>query len=70
MDIEKLKTDLELVTGQRPIGAEATMLQVMARLDAIAASPETPDRLKHYLGRRSYVKALQYLEDPGAPHRL
>ena len=70
METAKLKLDLEIVTAQRAAAHGETLLQVMDRLDTIAESGQTPDRLKHYLERRSYIKALEYLDDPSTPHRL
>lgn len=66
---ESLKIDIEFVTAQRPLPAGLTLLDVMARLDKVAQSAQTPDRLKHYLERRSYLKALEYLINPETPHR-
>lgn len=69
MDIdERLKSDLERITGQRGIEAHETMTDVLARLDVVSQSPRTAERLKHYLKQRSYVKALAWLNDPSTPH--
>lgn len=70
MENEKLKLDLESVTASGAAPQGETFLQVINRLDTIAKSAQTPERLRHYLERRSYVKALEYLDDPGKPHRL
>jgi hypothetical protein len=69
MDTELLKTDLERITGQRALEAGETMVQVLARLDASVNASHTPVGLKHYLYKRSYVKALAWLEDPSIPHQ-
>jgi hypothetical protein len=68
MDIELLKADLERATGVRAPEQGETMAQSLARLDACARPETTPEPLKHYLSRRSYVKALAWLEDPSIPH--
>ncbi|NBB78290.1 MAG: hypothetical protein GVY36_02420 [Verrucomicrobia bacterium] len=68
METEELKLDLESITAQRALPRGETLLEVMDRLDTISKSAETPDRLRHYLERRSYVKALEYLGDPSVPH--
>lgn len=68
MDTESLKADLGRITGARAIDGAEKMSDVLARLDAIARSEEIPERLKHYLSKRSYVKALAWLEDPSTPH--
>lgn len=68
MTIEQLKSDLERITGKRTIESTETMAQVLARLDEIAKSVDAPEQLKHYLSKRSYVKALAWIEDPSTPH--
>ena len=68
MTIEQLKADLECITGKRKIEATETMVQVLARLDEVAKSIDAPERLQHYLSKRSYVKALAWIEDPSSPH--
>ena len=68
MTMEQLKSDLDCITGMRPIEATETMAQVLARLDEMAKSTDAPERLQHYLGKRSYVKALAWIEDPSSPH--
>lgn len=70
MEADTLKTDLERVTGNKPLQAGETILDVMARLDAEAKSSRASERLRHYLERRSYVKALEFINDPSLPHRL
>lgn len=70
MQTDRLKTDLEFVTLRRPLVSGDTMLEVMARLDAAARSADTPDRMKHYLSKRSYLKALDFIENPQIPHQL
>ena len=68
MTIERLKTDLECIIGKRSIEATETMAQVLARLDEMAKSTDAPEQLQHYLSKRSYVKALAWIEDPSSPH--
>lgn len=68
MTMEQLKSDLECITGERAIEATETMAQVLARLDEMAKSLDAPERLQHYLSKRSYVKALAWIEDPSTPH--
>lgn len=68
MTFEQLKADLECITGKRTIQATETMVQVLARLDEMAKSLDAPEQLQHYLSKRSYVKALAWIEDPSSPH--
>ena len=70
MTMEQLKSDLECITGKRTIESTETMAQVLARLDEMAKSVDAPERLKHYLSKRSYVKALAWIEDPSTPHHV
>lgn len=46
------------------------MRDVLARLDGFAAQPDLPERLEHYVSKRSYVKALEWLDNPDTPHRV
>jgi hypothetical protein len=68
MDRTQVKLDLECITQQRPIVAGETMADVLKRLDAVAREPELPHRMQHYLSQRSYLKALEWLDHPEAPH--
>jgi hypothetical protein len=68
MTMEQLKSDLECITGKRTIESTETMAQVLARLDEMAKSIDAPERLQHYLSKRSYVKALAWIKDPSTPH--
>lgn len=70
METESLKADLERITGARAIDDGEKMSHVLARLDAIARGEDIPERLSHYLSKRSYVKAIAWIEDPSTPHRL
>ncbi len=69
MDTEQLKADLERITFGRAMEPGETMSQVLTRLDACVRSAHVPDGLQHYLSKRSYVKALAWLEDPAVPHQ-
>ena len=68
MDFDILRIDLEHVTQQRPYTEQETAVDVLRRLDAFAAQAGLPKRLSHYLTRRSYIKALDWLDHPKAPH--
>jgi len=68
MDTEHLKSDLERIVGQCPLEEGETIAQIVTRLDARAQSSLTSERLKHYLVKRSYVKALAWLKDSSTPH--
>lgn len=70
MDFAELRTDLEHITGKRPLAAEDTLALTLGRLDAWLEKPELPKRLEHYLSQRSYVKALAWIDNPELPHQV
>ncbi len=47
-----------------PPGLPAELQAALRRVDGLtqALGPETPAQLRHFLQRRSYVKALEYLQ--------
>jgi hypothetical protein len=68
MDRDRLKLDLEYITQTRELPEGETLRTVLARLDADAQTPGLHDRLEHYLSKRSYAKALTWLDNPDSPH--
>lgn len=68
MEMERLQVDLEYVTASRALPEGEALSEALRRLDARAAEPELPERLAHYLSKRSYAKALAWLENPDMPH--
>tara|TARA_B110000285_G_scaffold148890_1_gene166209 strand:+ start:1414 stop:1668 length:255 start_codon:yes stop_codon:yes gene_type:complete len=68
MDHDQLRMDLEYITQVRDLPAEESLRSVLARLDACAQTPGLHDRLEHYLTKRSYAKALVWLDNPDSPH--
>ncbi len=68
MDQEQLRIDLEYITQMRALPVEESLRTVLARLDICAQLPNIPERLQHYLSKRSYAKALAWLDDPDSPH--
>ena len=70
MDFEQLKIDLQRISGKCEMQSGETMVQVLERLDSSAQSDSTPPQLKHYLVQRSYVKALDYIDEPSAPYQV
>ena len=68
MDYKQLKIDLQRISGKCEMQSGETLVQVLERLDSKAQSDNTPPQLKHYLVQRSYVKALDCIDDPSAPH--
>ena len=69
MNEGEIRTDLEIITGAEKAPEGETLSHALARLDAIARDPDLPERLEHYLSKRSYVKALEWLDNPDMPHR-
>lgn len=68
MDEDQLKLDLEYITQARDLPEGETLRTVLARLDTCSQSPDLHDRLEHYLTKRSYAKALTWLDNPDSPH--
>jgi hypothetical protein len=68
MDRDRLKLDLEYITQTRELPEGETLRTVLARLDTDAQTPGLHDRLEHYLSKRSYAKALTWLDNPDSPH--
>ena len=66
----ELRENLMWVTGQKQLPGDRSFTEVLAWLDTFSHDREVPERLAHYLSRRSYVKALEWLEDPDTPHRV
>lgn len=69
MDQDRLRLDLEYMTQLRRLPEGETLRGVLARLDVVAAETDLPGQLTHYLTKRSYVKALAWLDDPSTPHQ-
>lgn len=46
------------------------MREVLVNLDAAAKQPDLHERLEHYLSKRSYVKALEWIDNPDLPHQV
>ena len=70
MEYEFLRADLLYVTQKKERPEGVAMVDVLTRLDEVARRPDLPERLEHYLSKRSYVKALEWLDDPELPHRV
>ena len=68
MDQDQLKLDLEYITQARTLAQGESLQAVLARLDAYAQTAGLHDRLEHYLTKRSYTKALVWLDHPDSPH--
>jgi hypothetical protein len=70
METETIKADLEAIVAGKPVEQNGSIIQSMQRLDSISKSQKVPGQLRHYLERRSYVKALEFLNDPSTPHHI
>ncbi|MGB0416845.1 MAG: hypothetical protein ACPGKS_08355 [Coraliomargarita sp.] len=68
MELGSLKKDLEVITQQSEPANGESFAAVLKRVDSVATTPGLPERLQHYLSKRSYVKALAWLDDPNLPH--
>ncbi|ADE54111.1 hypothetical protein [Coraliomargarita akajimensis] len=70
MQYDLMRADLERILQKKPLLEGESLVDVLARLDACAQGAELPERLQHYLSKRSYQKALDWLDDPSLPHQL
>lgn len=70
MQTEQIRADIECIVGKRSILEGDTMGDVLKRLDQVSQSDGIHERLQHYLTKRSYVKALAWLDDPETPHHV
>ena len=69
MDAEQLINDLKIVTQTVPMPEGDSLAEALRRLDHAIEAHALPSQLVHYLSRRSYVKALAWLENPELPHQ-
>ncbi len=67
-DFVTVRRDLESVLGKRDLPDGMALGDVLGRLDEAAGAEGLPARLVHYLERRSYVKALDWLGNPEMKH--
>lgn len=61
----ELKTLIDMIeAGDKETADGASMVEVLGRVDALGQAVQTaaPPMLLHYLERRSYTKALDFLE--------
>ena len=68
MDNERLRNDLEYITLARALPGGESLRTVLGRLDSVAEQQGIDSRLEHYLMKRSYAKALAWLDNPDMPH--
>ena len=69
MNFDQIRSDLECITQQRAVDHGESLREVLSRLDTASEEPGIPERLEHYLNKRSYVKALEWLDNPDLPHK-
>ncbi|MGJ8650054.1 MAG: hypothetical protein ACSHX4_06830 [Opitutaceae bacterium] len=68
MERQQLRNDLECIVQKREVAEGESMVDILKRLDAVAKEPSLPKKLEHYLSKRSYLKALEWLDHPETPH--
>ena len=69
-DLVHLRSDLAKLMQQIPYDVGETILDVLRRVDQLGADLKLDAKLQHYLERRSYQKALDWLADPQQPHQM
>lgn len=70
MEFGTLRIDLRIITQQQKPAEGESLAAVLKRLDEVARQPDLPSQLEHYLSKRSYVKALAWLDNPEMPHEV
>ena len=67
-NFESIRTDLQRVVGQLEVPEGKTLADILSQLDEAAGSSGLPAQFAHYLERRSYLKALAWLDNPATKH--
>lgn len=70
MNLEEIALNLKIATGAERLPEGSRIQDALQRLDAISKDETLPKDLAHYLSRRSYVKALEWLDHPDMPHEV
>ena len=65
MDVDTIRADLETVCGRKGAPGGGTLREALARLDEAVKKVSLPPKLKHYLEKRSYQKALEMVDSSG-----
>ncbi|MFU8848349.1 MAG: hypothetical protein ACNA77_06485 [Opitutales bacterium] len=69
MNRAQLQQNLKIATGLEKPENGRTIREVLADLDGLSRDATVSRDLAHYLSRRSYLKALEWLEHPDMPHK-
>jgi hypothetical protein len=70
MDTDQIRYNLKVATGAEKPQEGLAIEDALRRLDTMAKEANLPGDLAHYLSRRSYVKALEWLDNPDMSHRI
>lgn len=62
MEMEQLKSALRQVVDGIGAGGSEGYLETLRQIDRYIEKDTLPKKLAHYLSRRSYLKALEYLD--------
>lgn len=62
--------NLQCVVGQSEVPEGKTLVDVLGELDEARQSSGLPAQFVHYLERRSYQKALAWLDNPEMKHEV
>lgn len=62
MEMEQLKSALRQVVDGIGAGGAEGYLETLRQIDRYIDKDTLPKKLAHYLSRRSYLKALEYLD--------
>jgi len=73
IDLEPIREALAVVAAagrETAAGRALGLMDALARLDAAARDARFDAELRHYLGKRSYTKAVMYLDGLKPPHGI
>ncbi len=70
METSQIRADIECIVGKRAILEGDTVSDLLKRLDEASELEYIHQQLRHYLTKRSYIKALAWLDNPETPHQL
>lgn len=68
MDLADLKKDLKMAISGIGAVDKDSYLMAIKRMDAISKDSSLPKQLQHFLSRRSYHKANDFLKDSYFEH--
>ena len=63
MDTKNLEKDINLLIKGISNGDSEEYIKILNRVDEIVNTGNLPSKLSHYLSKRSYIKAIEFLKE-------